>query len=57
MKMIDRLWPKVAGGPIQIRVGYQMEVGGSVTWGPYFDFDPSTQTFAEPDPPVSGRAV
>jgi hypothetical protein len=55
MKFVDRLWPKVQGGPIKIRIGTQMLVNGPVTWGPYVDFDPATGVTA--DFAMSGRAI
>jgi hypothetical protein len=56
IKIIDRIWPKIKGsGPIQIRIGYQMEVDGTVTWTPYFEFDPDTMVAA--DLVASGRAM
>lgn len=57
MKLVDRLWPKVQGGPIQVRIGYQEVVDGPVTWGAYQTLDPSVDVFCDPDPPVSGRAI
>lgn len=45
MKFIRKMWPKVQGGPIRTRVGYQMVVNGPITWGPYQTFDPSSMMF------------
>lgn len=55
MKFVDRMWPKVQGGPVQIRVGSQMTVDGTVTWGPYQTFSPGTDVAV--DIAVSARAV
>lgn len=55
MKFVDRLWPKVQGGPVRIRVGVQMTVNGDVTWGPYQNFDPTTQVAV--DVAQSARAI
>lgn len=54
-KMFRRLWPKINGGPVRVRIGYQQVVGGSVTWGAYQAFDPATQVTV--DDVGSGRAV
>lgn len=54
-KMLRRLWPKVQGGPVRVRVGAQQLVNGPVTWGSYTSFDPSSQITAD-ILPVSGRA-
>lgn len=56
MKFIDRLWPKTKGGPVQIRIGFQMLVDGPVAWGPYTSFNPATGVTADTTP-GSGRAV
>lgn len=41
MKFVDRIWPKVQGGPIRIRIGFQQLVHGQVTWKDYVVFDPA----------------
>jgi hypothetical protein len=56
-KMIKRLWPKVSGGPIRIRIGMQQVVDGPTQWGEYGDFDPSAGVVWDPDIPMSGRAT
>jgi hypothetical protein len=55
MKFIDRLWPKVQGGPVQVRIGVQQTVNGAVVWSDYITFDPTTMVVA--DFSVSGRAI
>jgi len=55
-KMIQRIWPKVQGGPINVRVGYQDQVEGSVTWSEPQSFDWTTQVFVD-GTLGSGRAV
>lgn len=54
-KMIARLWPKIQGGPINIRVGAATTVNGAVTWGASSSFDPSVTLTADIEP-VTGRA-
>jgi hypothetical protein len=55
LKFIERIWPKVQGGPVQVRVGSQMTVNGPVTWGDYQDFDPEVQVTV--DVTQSARAI
>lgn len=54
-KQVTRLWPKIQGGPVRIRMGYQERVDGPITWLPSQNFDPSTQRFA--DFVFSGMAI
>lgn len=56
IKQLDRLWPKVRGGPILVRVGTQETVEGSVLWSDYVTFDPATQRTADIFP-CSGAAI
>lgn len=53
-KFIKGLWPKIKGGPVNIRAGYQENVGGPVTWSAVHSFDPATQMFI--DLAFSGRS-
>lgn len=63
VKLFTRLWPKVSGGPVRVRVGSQMLVDGAISWGSYYSFDPTTGEITRPlgvtaDPlPVAGRAI
>lgn len=63
MKFFSRVWPKIQGGPVMFRVGTQMLVNGTITWGSYYSFDPSTGAITPPlgvtaDPlPLSGRSI
>lgn len=54
-KMVRRLWPKVIGGPVDIRMGGQIVPDGPVTWGPKKSFDPATQHYLDFE--VTGRAI
>lgn len=47
MKFVSRLWPKIQGGPVRVRVGFQQLVNGPVTWKDYKDFDPSLKMTAD----------
>lgn len=55
-KMLNRMWPKVQGGPVSIRFGAQQVVDGPIAWGSVAALDPTTQRFVVPGP-VSGSAV
>jgi hypothetical protein len=55
MKFVDRIWPKVRGGPIWIRVGFQDYVDGPVRWEDAQLFDPTQRMTA--DFTGTGRAV
>lgn len=46
-KMCHRIWPKMSGGPVLIRIGGQNVPNGPVTWSPYITFDPSKQQFCD----------
>lgn len=54
-KFVDRIWPKISGGPVLVRLGYQQTVDGSVEWGPYVEFDPANDVTVDTD--ASGRAI
>lgn len=56
-KMVDRLWPKVRGGSVMVRVGVQATVDGPTQWGVERTFDPTTEVFVDVDPPQSGRSI
>lgn len=55
-KFVDGVWPKIQGGPVNIRVGKQDTVNGPVAWGTGVSFNPTTDVMASPDV-VNGRAV
>lgn len=54
-KYVDRLWPKISGGPILCRFGYQQTVDGAIEWGPYKEFDPLNDVTVDIE--ASGRAI
>lgn len=56
IKMISRMWPKITGGPINVRVGVQSTVDGPITWGNAVEYNPSVAVPAD-FTPMSGRAV
>lgn len=55
-KLFQSLWPKVQGGPINVRTGATETVNGSTSWGPLTSFDPLSEVKAD-TPPTSGRAL
>lgn len=59
-KLVDALWPKVAGAAIRVRVGFREYVNGPLTWQDYAAFDPATMmwinTIVNESLPGSGRA-
>ena len=46
-KTATRLWPKMTGGPVRIRVGGQEYPGGPITWSQEFNYDPATQRYLD----------
>lgn len=54
-KLLRRLWIRATGGPINVRIGYQTVVNGTVNWSDVLAFDPTTQLYL--DFFVSGIAV
>lgn len=46
-KMCHRIWPKMSGGPVNIRLGGQNVPGGAITWSPYQVFDPTMQKYCD----------
>ena len=55
-KLYNRVWPKIVGGPVYIRMGVQELVDGPVTWGPTQLFNPATDVFVDVGL-QSGRAL
>lgn len=56
MKMFKRIWPKLSGGPVNVRFGAQQFVGESTSWGIAQPFDPTSQVYVDPGI-MTGRAV
>lgn len=46
-KLVTRIWPKIEGGPINIRVGVTDTVLGSITWSATQSFNPATQLYCD----------
>jgi hypothetical protein len=56
-KMCHRIWPKMSGGPVNIRMGGQDVPGGAVRWGSTQSFDPSTAKYLDLNVPAEGAAL
>lgn len=41
-KFFDEVWPKIKGGPVEVRVGTSQHIDGPYTWAPRQTFTPST---------------
>lgn len=54
-KLLTRMWPKVRGGPVNVRMSSQETVNGTSIWTDPVEFDPETNVFC--DTIQSGRAV
>jgi hypothetical protein len=46
-KLVTRIWPKMSGGPVNIRMGGQDVPNGAITWGPMVPFNPATQKYCD----------
>lgn len=46
-KLVTRIWPKMSGGPVNIRLGGQDVPNGPITWSPLTPFDPSTSKYCD----------
>lgn len=57
IKQIIRLWPKIVGGPLNIRVGVQDKVDGPITWSDAISYNPDNQTYIDLETPISGRLI
>lgn len=55
-KLSKRIWPKIQGGPVNVRVGTQLTVNGAVTWTSPLSFDPSADVYIDPGE-IFGRAL
>lgn len=55
-KLYTRVWLKIVGDPVYVRIGAQELVDGPVTWSAAKQFNPATDMFVDPGP-LSGRAM
>lgn len=56
LKTFKRVWLKIEGAPVTVRIGAQMLVDGPVTWRSPQIFDPATQVYVDIEP-ITGRAM
>jgi len=54
-KLVKRIWPKMEGGPVTVRVGTQERAEDMITYGPSQVFTPGVDDFL--DVSVSGRLI
>ncbi len=54
-KMVTRLYPRMEGGPVDIRLAAQDELGGAARWTSAASFDPTSQKFI--DRIIEGAAI
>lgn len=46
-KLVTRIWPKMSGGPVNIRIGGQNVPNGPITWAGPKVFNPSTEKYCD----------
>lgn len=46
-KLVTRVWPKMTGGPVSIRLGGQDVPNGAVRWSAAVTFNPATQKYVD----------
>lgn len=54
-KLVSRVWPKMSGGPVMIRLGGQDVPNGPITWSLPVSFNPATQKWC--DVTAEGAAI
>ncbi len=47
VKFVRRVWPRLTGGPVEIRLGVIDEIDGSTIWSDPEVFDPTTDKFVD----------
>jgi len=53
-KIIRRVWPKMEGGKVTVRLLSQEDLNGPVAYSDAMEFDPSVDRYLDPPTPVSG---
>lgn len=56
MKTFKRVWLKMSGSAVQVRIGAQMLVDGPITWSTSQTFNPATDSYID-IVPLTGRAM
>ena len=46
-KLATRIWPRMSGGPVDIQLGAQEEIGGTVTWQAAQTFTPGSDNYLD----------
>lgn len=46
-RLVKRIWPKITGGPVNIRLGMQEQLNGPITWYGPKTFNPNTQKYLD----------
>ena len=46
-KLATRLWPRMTGGPVEIRLGSQEQINGTVTWQDAQSFTPGVDNYLD----------
>jgi hypothetical protein len=54
-KFVTRVWLKMTGGPVEVRLGFQEIVSGPVQWTERKSFDASVDLYLDFE--ISGRAI
>jgi hypothetical protein len=57
MKCVNRVWPKITGSIVNIRIGVQADLSAPIEWTAPIPFVPGTDTYIEPDSPVTGKLI
>lgn len=54
-KQVTRIWPRMTGGPVNIRIGAQDQPGGAIRWSPSAVFNPAVAQWV--DLIIEGAAI
>ena len=57
VKCVHRVWPKITGGPVNIRIGVQTDLSAPIEWTDPIQFVPGIDTYVEPEQPVTGKLI
>ncbi len=60
VKLVTEVWPRIRvqnGTNVDVYVGSQDVLDGTITWSAAFPFDPTTEQKVDVDPPVEGRYI
>lgn len=54
-KFVQRIWPRIKGGPVQVRLGTQDDSQAAVMWSSPQTFDPTSQDYLDFE--INGRLI